>query len=458
MSYKPSISLFRSDFTRNIIILRNVALRALNYTSSTAASASNNEPWTFIKTNWKYKVIQMYKLDNDEFESSYESLPKLLHRLYPSRFRSASQARKACHLGEVIRFRTNKDRLIEQCEEYLDDNDFTNLGELGGFYNIVLCSSSSTVMKDDIIAIRSRANHTGSIYPTASVGYIDPPPNMIISGSKVELIYEDDLLCLVNKPDLLTTVGEKRNDLQSMLPFIMQPPSKQYWQSTKAPPLPRPVHRLDKKASGLVLVAKTKESMSRLSQNFSSRQVKKSYAALVFGRPQRSNIEAAGSDNCDSWNTIDYPIDGKASITLWRSVCSIDTVEFGQLTLLLCRPKTGRYHQIRRHLAYCLGTAIVGDSKYDEGGSKEKTARSLGMFLCSNAIEFKYPTNDWKRVLSTKTVATSFTSFAEYAADGLLGTSCNDDVTMVNYENGDGFVHLRAKIPLSEKFRTMLDK
>jgi hypothetical protein len=79
------------------------------------------------------------------------------------------------------------------------------------------------------------------------------------------------------------------------------------------------------------------------------------------------------------------------------------------------------------------------------------------MFLCSNAIEFKYPTNDWKRVLSTKTVATSFTSFAEYAAVGLLGTTCNEDVTMVNYENGDGFVHLRAKIPLSEKFRTMLE-
>lgn len=411
-------------------------------------------------------MLQTYKLDKDENVRDFGTLPKLLRKLDPARFRSVSQARKACRLGEVILFRKDgngpTDSSTRGDKEYrLENSDFTNLGEFKNLYdilnnwpNITLCSSSSTVIKDDVVVIRCRADITGTeiFYPTESVGYIHPP-DILMSGCEVDVIYDDHTFCLVNKPEMLTTVGEKRNDLQSILPYILGPPPKQYWSSLDSPPLPRPVHRLDRKTSGLVLVAKTKESMSRLSHCFSTRNVEKSYVAIVFGRPKSSD-EAENKDG-EVWNTIDYPIDGKSSITRWRNVCSIDTKKYGQLTLLLCRPKTGRNHQIRRHLSYCLGTAIVGDSKYDGGGEREKKARSLGMFLCSNAIEFKYPADELTSESSSLAISPLLT-FDDYAEEELLGTSCNSNVTMVNHDTGDKLLHLRAKVPLPEKFRTIL--
>jgi 23S rRNA-/tRNA-specific pseudouridylate synthase len=438
-----------------------------NLFGTAALFLSNNYPIAIPHAHdWKYKVLQTYKLDKDENVRDFETLPKLLKSLDPSRFRSVSQARKACRLGEVILFRKNgndpTDSSARADEEYrLENSDFTNLGEyedlndiLNNRPNITVCSSSSTVIKDDVVVIRSRADSTGAeiIYPTEIVGYIHPP-DILMSGCEVDVIYDDATFCLVNKPEMLTTVGEKRDDLQSILPYILGPPPNQYWSSLDSPPLPRPVHRLDRKTSGLVLVAKTKESMSHLSNCFSIRSVEKSYAAIVFGRPNSSD-EAESKDGV-LWNTIDYPIDGKSSITRWRIVCSIDTKKYGQLTLLLCRPKTGRYHQIRRHLSYCLGTAIVGDSKYDGGGERERAVRSLGMFLCSNAIEFKYPADELTKKSSSLAISKLHT-FDDYAEEELLGTSCNSTVTMVNYDTGDKLLHLRAKVPLPEKFRTIL--
>mmetsp|Transcript_6848 Transcript_6848/g.14276 ORF Transcript_6848/g.14276 Transcript_6848/m.14276 type:complete len:128 (-) Transcript_6848:187-570(-) len=90
----------------------------------------------------------------------------------------------------------------------------------------------------------------------------------------------------------------------------------------------------------------------------------------------------------EEFSIIDYPIDGKDAVTLWRVIQTVTTQEYGKLSLLHCLPKTGRNHQIRRHLSYCLKTSIVGDNKYDGGGDMAKKTRELGMFLCSNRIEF----------------------------------------------------------------------
>jgi len=220
---------------------------------------------------------------------------------------------------------------------------------------------------------------------------VDPPTN-IKDFLAVEnpVVFEDDHIAIVNKPGMLDCIGEKRNDLQSILPFVLRPPDNK---TTKNNPssqyyIPRPVHRLDRKTSGCVLVAKSKNAMRQFSHLFASRQVKKSYCAITFGMPTPFDKNNSTTIDGEEYSIIDYPIDGKDAVTLWRVVQTVTTKKYGKLSLLHCLPKTGRNHQIRRHLSYCLKTSIVGDNKYDGGGDMAKKTRELGMFLCSNRIEF----------------------------------------------------------------------
>jgi RluA family pseudouridine synthase len=324
-----------------------------------------------------------------------------------------SQARKACRKGKVLIFENREvesrlsagiDCQREDQEVFVDANLLVNLSDFPQLFNhgsdpsIMVATSSSVVNAGVIIAIRTRTQD--SFYPSSVSGFVHPPPLALVDEeNQVKVIYEDDHLAIVNKPDYITTIGEKRNDLQSCLPFLLRPPQDKRIESTNDRDaksqssssliLPRPVHRLDRRTSGLVLIAKTKKAMTHLSRQFTSRKVKKTYVAIVFGNPLQTTISSTQDE--DSWHIIDYPIDNKASITRWRSVCTVQTTEYGTLTLLICRPESGRYHQIRRHLAYCLGTAIVGDTKYDKGGALAISARCLGMFLCSNSIDFEHP-------------------------------------------------------------------
>ena len=110
------------------------------------------------------------------------------------------------------------------------------------------------------------------------------------------------------------------------------------------------VHRLDRAANGLILIAHTKTTAAALSALFRDRQVKKCYQALVSGdfsaQPNPTRIEQA--------------LDGKDAVSEFSlQQLSAD----GQRSLLDVRIETGRKHQIRRHLA-AIGHPIIGDRLY----------------------------------------------------------------------------------------------
>jgi len=114
------------------------------------------------------------------------------------------------------------------------------------------------------------------------------------------------------------------------------------------------VHRLDRAASGLMLIAHRKRSAAALSAQFQQRSVEKRYQALVRGRFQE-----------DETVRIDQPIDGRhasSQVTLAHYFADQD------LSLLNVLIETGRKHQIRRHLAG-IGFAIVGDRLYGQADS-----------------------------------------------------------------------------------------
>lgn len=124
------------------------------------------------------------------------------------------------------------------------------------------------------------------------------------------------------------------------------------------------VHRLDKETSGCLVVAKNDTAHRSLATQFEKREVRKTYLAVVEGRPKRP----AG--------TVSEPIGrhpvhrqkmtvterGRAAVTEYKVLAAQ-----GGLTLVECRPQTGRTHQIRVHLKH-LGCPVAGDPVYGKRG------------------------------------------------------------------------------------------
>mgnify|MGYP005837810625 CR=1 FL=1 len=125
----------------------------------------------------------------------------------------------------------------------------------------------------------------------------------------------------------------------------------------------RPVHRIDKETSGVVLFAKTEEAFRGLSLQFQERTLTKIYHALVEGRPGwvEQNCDVPLRVDGDRRHRTIVHREGKPSRTFLKV---LET--FRGFALVEAQPKTGRTHQIRVHLSY-LGHPIVGDALYRGG-------------------------------------------------------------------------------------------
>ena len=110
----------------------------------------------------------------------------------------------------------------------------------------------------------------------------------------------------------------------------------------------RPVHRLDRDTSGVILCAEPARR-AEASGWFERREIEKTYLALVYGRMQPSG-------------TIEAPIDGQEALTVVELVEGF-MVDGQPLSLLSLTPMTGRKHQLRRHLLH-IRHAILGDRRY----------------------------------------------------------------------------------------------
>lgn len=124
------------------------------------------------------------------------------------------------------------------------------------------------------------------------------------------------------------------------------------------------VHRLDRATSGVMICAKTPEALSWLQKQFSNRNVKKTYAAVVSGHmnPSEAVIDMPIERNPKAPATFRVGVQGKHAKTAYRTVQSNE-----DYSLLELKPETGRTHQLRVHLSY-FHHPIVGDILY--GGAK----------------------------------------------------------------------------------------
>jgi len=187
----------------------------------------------------------------------------------------------------------------------------------------------------------------------------DPPP-IVAQPVPLDVIWEDaDMMVLHKSAGVVVhpTWGHRYGTILNGLAWRARDESESEMR-------PRLVHRLDKNTSGLLMVAKSRKALAALGRALQRREVEKQYLAVAYGKPGRSSgwvrLPIARDPEDPKKRTTRDPA-GRVSETHWRLIASAPG-DAGP-SLFCCRPRTGRTHQIRVHLA-SLGHPIVGDHLY----------------------------------------------------------------------------------------------
>lgn len=187
----------------------------------------------------------------------------------------------------------------------------------------------------------------------------------------LEVLYEDEHLAVVHKPAGILVSGNGFKTIVNALPQSIKRSSLSDATATQ------PIHRLDYATTGVLLVGKTSSSIVHLSRQFQEKRVIKTYYAITIG-----SMGALGS--------ICYRIDNKPAQTDFEVVDSVPSPRFGCLNLVRVSPKTGRRHQIRKHMAH-IGSPILGDKDY---GLEGLILNGKGLYLHAHSLSCYHPVSE----------------------------------------------------------------
>jgi 23S rRNA pseudouridine1911/1915/1917 synthase len=194
---------------------------------------------------------------------------------------------------------------------------------------------------------------------------------------KLNIIYEDHDLLVIDKSAGISIHPGAGNYDNTIVNALMNYCGKSL--SNIGDELrPGIVHRIDKDTSGLIVVAKNNISHEHLSNQFNKHTIKRIYQTLIWGklRPQTGTIETLITRSSKNRQLMEVGFTkGKKAITNYKTLEVFENKNSPTLSLIECKLKTGRTHQIRVHMSY-KGNNILGDKKYKKKFKKIKNINS----------------------------------------------------------------------------------
>lgn len=214
-----------------------------------------------------------------------------------------------------------------------------------------------------------------------------PSDEIVPQPIPLDVVYEDDDLLVVDKPAGMVvhpSHGHSQGTLVNAL--LARYPNFAVGDSGR----PGIVHRLDRDTSGLIVVAKTEQALEHLRRQFKSREVRKTYLALVHGQPPAPEgvIEAPVGRDPRQRQRMAVIANGRPARTRYKV-----REELGDYSLLSIAPETGRTHQIRVHLSW-LGVPVAGDPVYGHERGARRVKSEMGLerqFLHAWRLSFERP-------------------------------------------------------------------
>mgnify|MGYP001150018006 FL=1 len=202
----------------------------------------------------------------------------------------------------------------------------------------------------------------------------------------IEILYQDDALLAVNKPANLAV--HRSTFVGPADAFLIDLLREQVGDNVYL------AHRLDRATSGVLLVARSKEVAAALGEQFMQREVHKQYLVVVRGWPEPAE------------GVIDYPLPGsretgprREARTHYRRLATIEVpIALGRYpqqryALLLAEPESGRFRQIRKHLAH-IHHPVIGDCQHGRSDHNRLYKQHFGchrMLLHAWRIRFTHP-------------------------------------------------------------------
>ncbi|GFD93009.1 tRNA pseudouridine synthase C [Alteromonas sp. KUL156] len=211
---------------------------------------------------------------------------------------------------------------------------------------------------------------------------------------KLDVIYEDDYVLCVSKPNNVVVhhAHYSRNvaDEYSLLQIIQQQCNQKIY----------PIHRLDRKTSGIILLSKETKFVAKFQELFTNNEIQKTYYGVVRGHAPETKI-------------IDSPVKGRDANVHKDAETHLSTVktvtvnipvkpyDTSRYSLVKLAPKTGRLHQLRIHMNK-ISHPLIGDPKY---GDKNHNTMFIDNFDCENlflhaySLEFIHPYSNEKLLI-----------------------------------------------------------